>query len=187
MSKVYVTTYEIIGSGLAKAAQYYADADAAQAKHWEHVEAVGGEGMRPDHNGGLRSVFFKELPAGWREIARQSGKMEAVPRRGTKAGKAAQEALDALPRIPRPCALASALGYNPAEMALDGERGVIYFPTELRVSFPAQRFFIRLPRFEKDGFTPDDAELKAVPESELMKAVEDHNAEAARSRQKEAA
>lgn len=187
MSGVYVTTYEIIGDGLTKAREFYGKVEAARSAQWKHLEELGAEGFRPNHNGGVRSIFFKELPTGWRSIGRDGDNTEAVPRRGTKAGKAAQDALDALPRAPAPGELAGALGYSPSEMAMDRERGTIYFPTELSVAYPATRFFVRLPRFDKDGFTPNDAELRAIPESELMKAVEDHNAEARRQREAEAA
>jgi hypothetical protein len=185
---VYVTTYEVIGEGLAKADAYYAQADAARQAHWDWAESIGGSGIRPDHNGGLRSVFFDgDTPKGWRKVGKQQGKIEAVPNRGTKSGKEAERQMQALDRIPNPDVLAAAFGYAPNELAIDGNRGVIYFPTELRVSFPQARTFLRLPRFAKDGFTPDESELRAVPESEMMKAVEDHNAEARRLREKAAA
>jgi hypothetical protein len=188
VSSVYVTTYEIVGDGLEIAERHYAAVDAAIQAHWDWAESIGGSGIRPAHDGGLRSVFFdSELPKGWRAIGSSKGKTEAVPRRGTKTGKEAEAAMNALPRAPRPADLAAALGYNPSEMAIDSERGTIYFPTELRVSHPAPRIFVRLPRFAKDGFTPDESKLLAVAESELMRAIEDHNAEAKRVREKEAA
>jgi hypothetical protein len=188
MGAVYVTTYEVVGAGLAKADVYYSRAQEARQTHWDWAESIGGSGIRPNHNGGLRSVFFSgDVPKGWRKIGSQQGKIEAVPNRGTKSGKEAEAAMAALPRIPRPDELASVFGYSPNELAMDGNRGVIYFPTELRVAHPAPRTFIRLPRFDRDGFTPDEAELRAIPESELMKAIEDHNAEAKRLREKESA
>ena len=63
---------------------------------------------------------------------------------------------------------------------MDYNRGVIYFPTEMRVHYPETRTFLRLPRFDGDGFEPDPEQLRAIPESELMQAVEAHNAEARR-------
>jgi hypothetical protein len=186
MSKVYVTTYEVVGAGLAKADTYYALVDEARQAHWDWAESIGGSGIRPDHSGGLRSVFFDgDLPKGWRRSGGQQGKTEAVPNRGTKSGKEAERQMQALPRTPRPDELAAAFGYRPNEMAMDGT--AIYFPTEMRVAFPMPRTFVRLPRFERDSFTPNEAELRAVPESELMKAVEDHNEEARRQREKVAA
>jgi hypothetical protein len=188
VSGVYTTTYEIVGDGLAKAEAHYAKSAQAWQAHWDWAESIGGSGIRPDHSGGLRSVFFDgDPPKGWRKIGSQSGKTEAVPNRGTKSGKAAEEAMRSLPRAPRPDELAAAFGYSPNELAVDCNAGVIYFPTELRVTHPAPRTFLRLPRFDRDGFTPNEAELRAIPESELMKAVEDHNDEAKRLREREPA
>jgi hypothetical protein len=184
VSKVYVTTYEIVGEGAERAAAYYAEIDSARAAHWLFAESVGGVGFRPCHNGGIRSVLFDAAtPTGWRKTGRSKGKIEAVPNRGTKAGKAAAAQMADLPAVPRPDALAKLFGYSPNELAMDSDRGVIYFPTEMRVAHPAPRSFLRLPRFDGDGFTPDEAVLRALPESELMKAVEDHNAEAKRQRE----
>lgn len=188
MGQVFVTTYELIGRAVEKAKAFYAEADAARDAQWAWAESLGGSGFRPSHDGGVRTVFFTgELPTGWRSVGRERGKTEAAPRRSTKSGKAADEAMAALPKAPRPNRLAAAVGYSPNEMAMDGDRGVIYFPTELHVSQPTDRYFVRLPRFERDGFTPDERELRAIPESELMKALEDHNAEAKRLREKQAA
>jgi hypothetical protein len=95
--------------------------------------------------------------------------------------------MNALPAAPNAFSLAARLGYSPNEMALDEEMGTIYFPMELRVSFPTKRSFIRLPRFANDGFSLDDKLLRALAESELMRAIEDHNAKARSLREKESA
>jgi hypothetical protein len=184
MGAIYVTTYEIVGEGLVRASAHYAAIDQAKKAHWQFAESVGGAGFRPDHNGGVRSVLFDgELPTGWRNIGRDRGKIEAVPRLSTKAGKAASIAMRGLPRAPQPQALAALFCYSPSTFAMDPDRGTIYFPTELRTGHPAPRSFLRLPRFEGDGFTPDETVLRALAESDLMKAVEDHNAEAKRLRE----
>ena len=182
MSKVYVTTYEIVGAGLALATDHYRRCDEARAAQWAFVEEVGGCGMRPDHFGGLMSVLFDELPKCWRKRGFNQGKVEGIPNSQSNYGKALVKHMKALPCAPRPCALGSALGHNPMEMAMDAATGRVFFTTDLRVFYPKERFFIRIPRYEGDGYVPDEAMLKAIPESTLMLAVETHNAEAARLR-----
>ncbi|MBO9602581.1 MAG: hypothetical protein J7496_08745 [Novosphingobium sp.] len=184
MSRIYVTPYEVIGDGLAVAAAHYAAIDAAAEAHWAFVKQVGGEGYRPLNGGGLRSVFFKELPTAWRKIGwGEGGRIEAVPHKGSATGKSLAKQIAALPQGKRGRELAYDLGYNPKQMAMDGSRGVIYFPTDLRVTFPAERIFVRIPRFTDDGFEPDPAILRELRESEFMAAVEAHNAEARRQRE----
>lgn len=180
MSKVFVTTYEVIGAHEIAHAHYQA-IDAARLAHWDFVTEVGGAGFRPSHNGGVRSVFFEQLPSGWRKIGLDGAKVEAVPLKSTKSGKAMAENMAALPQAPKPGDLASSYGYNPPHFAIDG--GKIYFPTEMQVYFPVERIFLRLPRFAEDGFEPDEAILHAIPESQFMAAIEAHNAEAKRQRE----
>jgi len=185
-NSVYVTTYEVIGDGLAIAADFYAQVDAAQKAHWAFTESVGGVGFRPAHWGSITSVLFEELPAeGWKQIGRDKARIEATPRKTSKVGKALAEQIRALPVTPKGESLAGMLGYNPLEMAMDGFK--VYFATELRTSHPTERIFVRIPRFANDGFEPDETMLRALPESEFMKAIEDHNAEAKRLRESEPA
>jgi hypothetical protein len=186
MSHVYVTTYEVVGAGLPIAAEFLEQVDSAKEAHWAFVKEVDGVGFRPSHDGGLRTVFFAELPTGWRKVGREGKNVEAVPRKTSKAGKALTEAIAALPNAPQASSLASSLGFNPTGWALC-DSGRVYFPTELSVIFPKKRSFVRLPRFEGDGFEPDATMLRALPESEFMRAVEDHNAEARRLREADAA
>lgn len=185
MRQVFVTTYEVIGTGVPIAAEYYANLDKARKAHWQFVKSVGGVGFRPAHWGSIRSVMFDKLPEGWKQIATDKGRIEATPRKTSKAGKAFAEAIRKLPDTPKGEKLAGMLGYNPDQMAMDG--GTIYFATETRVLFPAERIFVRIPRFAEDGFDPDPAMLRALPESEFMKAIEDHNAEVKRLREAKAA
>ncbi len=180
MSTVYVTTYEVIGAHEVAHAHYDA-ANLAKQAHWKFVDELGGSGYRPSHNGGLRSVFFEQLPPGWRKVGRDGTKLEALPLKSSKTGKALAEQIAALPQAPKPGDLASSYGYNPPHFAIDG--GKIYFPTEVQVTFPVARIFLRLPRFAEDGFEPDEAILQAIPESQFMAAIEAHNAEAKRQRE----
>jgi hypothetical protein len=181
MPTVYVTTYEVISDGVPIADEHFHAIDAAHAAHWQFVEQLGGKGFRPAHDGGLRSVFFETIPAGWRKIGNDKGLTEAVPRKGSTAGKDLVKRIAELPRAPDAWALASRLGYSTTEFACDGTK--LYFPTAIALSFPASRMFLRLPRFSEDGFNPEESFLRALPESEFMRAVEDHNAEARRLRE----
>lgn len=185
MNSVFVTTYEVIGDGLPIAQEFYAQVDAARKAHWAFTESVGGVGFRPAHWGSIASVLFEELPEGWKQIGRNKGRIEAAPRKTSKVGKALVEAMKSLPATPKGESLAGMLGYNPSEMAMDGYK--VYFASELRTSHPTERVFVRIPRFSSDGFEPNPAMLRALPESEFMKAIEDHNAEARRLREAEPA
>ena len=183
---VYITTFEIVGEGLELADYFDLKKQEARLAQWKFVSEVGGKGYLPDSwTGGLRSVLFDgDPPKGWRRNKRtHKGLIEAVPRKTTKIGKSLLDKIAALPRKPLATQLAAELGYNPESFAIHGTS--IYFPTELRVTHPQIRHFLRLPLSPEDGFQADPAFLKAIPESELMKAVEDHNAEANRLREQE--
>lgn len=188
MGQVFVTTYEVIGAGILIAEDFYKSVMAAREAYWSFATDVGGQGFRPSSYGSIRSVLFDgELPEGWKKVGAGRGRIEATPRKTSKAGRAFADAIKALPPMPRAEKLAGALGYNPSEMAMDTNKGVVYFPTELQVAHPECRTFVRLPRFANDGFEPDPSLLRALPESEFMKAIEDHNAEAKRLREAEPA
>lgn len=169
---VYVTTYEIIGAHHL-ADDYYARRNAAHGAQWNFVRGIGGVGFRPNHGGGVQTVFFKALPTGWLKVGQDGDRIEARPRKGSLFGTA----LAGLPCVPQVDELASSYGYNPKELAIDDSKGVIYFPSLISTGFSARRHFLRLPRFKNDGFEPDVALLRAVPESELMAAIEAHDAE----------
>jgi hypothetical protein len=161
MSGVFVTTYEVIGA-LDIARAHYKAIKAALKAQWAFIREVDGTGFRPDSNGGVRSVMFKALPPGWRKIGRDNGDVEAVPYKSSKLGKAAALKLAEIAKAPQSHELAAAFGYNPPHFAI--ENGRIYFATDCVVTFPAERIFLRLPRFSKDGFVPNENQLRAIPE-----------------------
>lgn len=186
MGQVFVTTYELVGDAVQIGVDHYAAVEAARTAGFALAKQFGAEGFRPTRRGGHPlSMFFRgDLPTGWRKIGRADGLTEARPNKGTKAGKAAQAQMQACASAPEDTALASALGYNPSEIAMDTNRGVIYFPTSLRVDHPSARYFVRIPRFDRDDFKPDKSRLRAIPESELMRALEEHNAEVLRQNER---
>lgn len=177
---VYVTTYEIIGQ-YELADDYYARINAAREAQWGFVREIGAIGFRPSHDGGVTTLFFRTLPTGWRKVGGDRENIEARPRKGSKIGNELAARISALPRAPQSHELAAAYGYDPKQWAVDGGR--IYFPSDVTTGFERRRFFLRLPRFAEDGFEPDEARLRAIPESELMAAIEAHNAEAKRRRE----
>ncbi len=179
MTQVFVTTYEIVGEGLKLAEAHFAEVDRVEGEHWKVVKQFSAKGYRPGPTGGIRSLFFKEMPTGFRKVGFGKNKaIEAVPHKGSKAGKAAHAAIDAVPRTPRGERLAVQFGYGDAGHITDGYS--IYFATAMRIHLPRERYFLRLPRQEGDGYVAPDT-LKAMPESEFMAAIEAHNEIAQRS------
>lgn len=177
MSKVFITTYEVIGAHEIATA-HYAAVDNARNAHWAFVKKVGGSGYQPGYGGGVVAVLFEQLPAGWRQICTEKNWIKAVPHKATREGKAVYEKMKALPVPPSPEQLCADYGYQPSEFPIEGT--TIYFATALRVTFPSERIFLRIPRTASDGFEPNEAHLRALPESEFMAAIEAHNAEAKR-------
>jgi len=180
MSKVFITTYEVIGAHEIADA-HYSTIDAIRKTHWRFVEEVGGTGYQPGRGQGVIGVLFDQLPAGWRQIGSDKSKVKAVPHKGSKAGRTLSEMMQALPLPPSPESLAASYGYNPSEFPIEGTS--IYFATALRLTFPTKRTFLRIPRTASDGFEPNEAHLRALPENEFMAAIEAHNAEAKRQRE----
>jgi len=183
---VYTTTFEIVGEGRDLADDFQYELDSAKRAHFAFVNKVGGKGYCPcPYSGLLRSVLFEgELPPGWKKIGMQGGRTNANPKVSTKIGKALRQEIEKLPKRPDASKLAADLGYGPDVLAIDA-RGV-FFPTQLRVEHPETRHFLRLPLTKEMDFEPAPAMLRAIPENELLKAVEEHNAAAKREREAKA-
>lgn len=186
MSQIFKIHYEIIGAGLEVSTIHFEECAAARRAHWNFVNEVGGDGMRPTGHGGLRSVFFKTLPSNWRKIGARDQLIEAVPSKNSAAGKALAKQIAELPQAPEPSVLAAKLGYMPNSLVLDCNSGIIYFPVAVEITFPTKRHFLRIPRTLDDGFEPDPAILRECREWEFMRCVEDHNAEARRQQEQAA-
>lgn len=176
---VSIISFEIIDLGLATAEAFQTQKDAARQALLDFAIALGAEAYRPNSRGNFYSALFAgELPKGWRKIGGHNGHMEAMPHRGTKIGKQLIHQIERLPKIPNASELAHSLGYKTSLMpTADGK---IYFPTELRVEFPKARHFLTLPLTASDEFIPNPKLLRELRESEFMRAIEDHNAEARR-------
>lgn len=186
MSQIVKIHYEIVRAGLEISTAHFEECAAAKRAHWQFVDEVGGSGLRPTGHGGLRSVFFKTLPPNWRKIGSRDQLIEAIPSKTSATGKALAKQIAELPQAPEPSILAGKLGYGPNQLVIDGDRGIIYFPTAVELTFPTKRHWLRIPRTLDDGFEPDPAILAECRESEFMRAVEDHNAEARRQQEQAA-
>jgi hypothetical protein len=172
---VFKTPYEIVGEGIATAKAFYAERDAAEIEQWKIVKQFGAKGLRPGWRGSVRSLFFKEVPSGFRQIGKDaSGLLECVPHKGSKIGKDAAKALATAVQVPEENALADLFGWA-GRRPVDGVRGLIFNATATRVTLPSVRYLLMLPREEGDGFNPP-ASLIELKQSEYAKAFEDHNA-----------
>lgn len=180
MSSIFMTTYEVNEAGASIIAEHRAAINAYMARCWAIVEEIGAKGFQPAYRG-IRSIIFKgqssaDTPEGWRYLERdpdKSGVIRCVPRKTSKAGRALAERLASVGPLPRGEEVASEFGWSPPVMAMDGNR--IFFPVQQSVELPEPRHFLRLPRFEGDNWQGHDG-LTAIPESEFMRALEEHNA-----------
>ncbi len=171
---VFVTTYEVNEAGMPLIEQHNAAVAAWKKKGWALVDELGADGFQPGW-GGIRAILFKEgAPTGWRVLERDPrGAVRCVPRKTSKAGKELAKRLGEVGPMPRGEDAAALFGWAPPEMASCGNK--IYFPTAQTIELPSPRHFIRLPRFPKDNW-PGHEGLNELPESELMRAIEAHNA-----------
>jgi hypothetical protein len=124
----------------------------------------------------MQSLFFTgpKAPMGYRKIRSEEGRIECVPSKTTEAGKAAEMAIRELGRPPQACDLAEKFGWNNLKPVMDYRS--IHWPSFLEIDFPDKRYFLGLPRQQGDGWIMPDS-LKAIPESEVIEAIETHNAE----------
>lgn len=179
MSNVVIATYEAVGEGADLCAEHFDAVSAARVSWFALCKEFGAVAFRPGHDGRPpRSFLFvgAEPPAGWVLVGRpERDKVEAKPHKGTKIGKAALAKLDALLAAPSDHQLTGTFGYH--DMPTDGRS--IYFATATEITFPTRRFFLRFPIAEGSSWRAG-AGLAEVRESDFMRALEDHNAEAKR-------
>lgn len=177
---VFKEVYEVIGAAAKKAARAHASGrEAALAAQWKLVQSLGAEGFRPGHGGCIKSLLFAQgamVPPGLRKIGTDKGRNEFRPSGNTKAGKELNKLLWAAPRVEGWGAFADTFGWKGrSPISTEGGRGVIYFCAGVHVKKPRERFFLTYPRELKDGWKPPTG-LKLVRESDMMRAIEDHNA-----------
>ena len=187
---VYREYYEVVGADLLKKARCWAlKRKLALDCQWEIVKRLGGEGFRPGHGGGISTVMFsgnlRTLPTGWRQIGNDKGRRECKPVLNIKAGKEAKALLSQAPRVLDWGQFADThlnwKGRSP--MKESGGHMMICFASGVHVRHPKERFFIQVPRDTKDRWTPPKG-LNEVRESDMLRAVEDHNAYVDRKKKK---
>ena len=166
--------YEIVGEGIPIAEKFYAEFDAKTQARWDAVTALGAVGYRPGWRNSTRSLFFKELPNGYRKIGSDKGMVECVPHRGSKLGKEFSRQFAAIPRVPDEGELPDLFGWE-GRSPFDGR--LIYRAVAVRLELPTTRYLIRLPRADDDGYVPPPT-LREMLQSEFVKAFEEHNAAA---------
>lgn len=169
--------------------------DEARKAQWAYATAQGAVGLRNDHGGHIQTLFFpdgKPVPDGWAPIPltwkRQPVGKDQIECRPAPRGAAGvarlKEIQQDVPRVPPASALTTAFGWK-----ADGEvfsDGTIKFATATRLTKPKAATFLTYPRHKGDRWTvPRD--LREVRQSEVMKAIEDHNACVARLRKRKAA
>lgn len=184
---VYKEVYEVVGAKtLAAARAFKAARIAAFDAQWKIARALGADGFRPGHGGGIKTLLFKAdtgipLPPGFKRIGSDRWRVECATVRNTKAGKEAGAKLAAAPKRENWSAFANTFdwkGRSPMSTASNG-RVIIHFASGVEVGFPRERFFVTFPRELKDGWKPPKG-IKLVRESDMLRAIEDHTAEVGR-------
>lgn len=178
MGNVTRTYYEIIGDGIAIAESHYAKVEARRAAGFEIAQSYNAKGFRPSLGRGIVHLIFADgvSPEGFSKVKKEpEGHWSWKPDRRTAAGRAIAEKLADYECAPDDDDLVSGLGASQASLPTDGRS--IYFPTAVRVHFPAPRYFVSIPREIGDGWSPP-AVLQEIKTSEFMAAIEAHNAAA---------
>lgn len=176
MTRVTRTYYEIVGDGLEIAAAHYAKCDERHRTGFEIAQRHGAKGYRPSLGRGIIHLIFEDgvSPDGFTRVQKEpQGLWAWKPDRRTAAGKAIAKEFAAYEAAPHDDFLISDLGAHLASYPTDGRS--IHFPTAIRVALPNLRYFVSIPREIGDGWSPP-AVLKEVMTSEVMAAIEAHNA-----------
>lgn len=184
MTQVLTCTYEVTGSAaVARVDMHYGAVRVAHDEWYALAKEFGATAVRPGYGGKPPRTFCfngDDPPSGWLYVSRpERGKVEAKPHKGTKIGKAAAAKIVGLHPAPSDEACACEVA-NFTGMPSDGRS--VYFATLVRTMQPTVRYFVRLPRTDGDGWAVPDG-LTEVPESELHRAIEAHNAAALKARE----
>lgn len=173
MSNIWKEAFEVVGDGVPVVTAFYEKRRAESAALWEAVKGFGASGYRPSYNGGIRSLYFPELPKHYRQIGVGDERLlECVPRKNSTAGRALADAIAAVPVVTPESDILYEFGWS-GDRPTDGYR--VFHATMARVQLPALRYLACFPRQLDDGFAPP-ATLRAIPMSEYLRAFEDHNA-----------
>lgn len=177
---VFREYYEVVGAAKKRAMQFAEEQRSALKAQWALVQSLGAVAFRPGQGGSIKSLMYDPkatVPAGLRKLGRaEQGNIEYMPARNIAAGKAIAKTLASAPSVKDWGAFANTFGWKGRSpiSTWDG-RSFVCFCTGVHVSKPRDRFFLQYPRELKDGWTPP-AGLKLVRESDMLRAIEDHNA-----------
>lgn len=179
MADVFKVAYEVPADYPAVAAHFDA-VDKAAAATWAYVERVGAVGYHTSGwDGALYGVVFAGVVSPeWKVLERvyhadHDKALLCCPKR-TKAAAAVKAEFDAVPKIPKSELLARELGWSRSRReVMDGSK--IYFATVHKLTLPAPRVFVRLPRQIGDGWEAPDFWTERT-EGDYMRAIAAHNA-----------
>lgn len=182
---VFREVYEITGKPAIKIADaFFEKRREAHDAQLALVKELGATGYRPGYGGGIMTLIFtsadKVLP-GMRRW-QKGGRLECVPSGNTKAGRELKTRLAAAPIITPVERLAWEFGWPQGHMIFS--EGKVHWPNAVQTRFPRVRYFLTVPRQLKDKWAPP-AGLKLVRESDMLRAIEDHN-EAVKDKKKAA-
>jgi hypothetical protein len=177
---VFREVYEIVGASEKKRAQVFITKQTASLNaQWDVCRALGAKAFRPSHDGTMRSLLFApplKVRLGLRRIGTDRGHIEYQPSLNTKAGRAIAKQLAEAPRVESLREFANTFDWHGrSPMSTEHGRGIIYFCAGVHVRKPKERFFVTFPRELKDGWKAPKG-LKLVRESDMLRAIEDHNA-----------
>lgn len=193
MSTVFKEYYEITSAAAKKLARdHAAKQQKARDAHWNLIREYKADGYRPTHDGRVKTLLFapqpdakipRNVPPGMRYVGKDvvEGKvrLEYAPSKNTTAGRALAKRFAEVDRIESWSAFADAFGKF-GDRSPIGEGGgrtgfVIYHCHGVHVRKPRERFFLVYPRELKDKWTPPKG-VTLVRESDMLRAIEDHNA-----------
>lgn len=181
---MFIEVYELTGEAKKAAQKFVADNKAVVSAQWKIIEAIGAAGFRPSHDGGISTVYFKKdakPTVGYRTVGKDGDQVECKPSMNTGAGKAAARSLVAAPKTTSWRTFANQFGWKGrSPFGTKNGRGIIYFATGVSVAKPKERFFVTYPRQLKDGWVAP-AGLILKRESDMLRAIEDHNAYVAKA------
>jgi len=190
---IFKEHYEITGAAALKQARAHAaKQQSARDAHWKLIREFKADGYRPTHGGAVKTLMFapqlniklpQNVPPGMRYVGKDvvEGKvrLEYAPSKNTKAGRELAKRFAEVDRIESWSAFADAFGKFDGRSPI-GEGGsrtgfVIYHCHGVHVRKPRERFFLIYPRELKDKWKAPPG-LKLIRESDMLRAIEDHNA-----------
>jgi hypothetical protein len=177
---VFKEYYEVVGAAKKRAMEFARERDVALRAQWKLVQSLGAVAFRPGQGGSIKTLLYDpkaDVPAGLRKLGRaEKGNIEYAPKLSIAAGKEIARTLASAPSVKDWGHFANSFGWKGrSPVSNEGGRGRIHFTSGVHVIKSRDRFFLQYPRELKDGWRPPE-DLKLVRESDMLRAIEDHNA-----------